>query len=281
MSDEPTGRGEMPSPTPPATSGVDRRQLFKLGAAAAAVVAAAAVYELTPAATPPSPPAKGGEKKGDQRKKRKWGMVIDLQRCVGCRACTAACKQENKTPPGVSYTVVFEEEIGEFPNVRKQWVPRPCMHCENSSCTRVCPVKATYAREDGIVIVDYDKCIGCRYCIAACPYGARYFDFGENYPQQVTAFGEIASPEYKRNAVRQAGRPPIGNVRKCTFCLHKQDENGNYREPPACVQTCMGRAIHFGDLNDPESEVNYLLATRRSMRLKEELGNEPNVYYLV
>ncbi|MBI1976550.1 MAG: 4Fe-4S dicluster domain-containing protein, partial [Candidatus Omnitrophica bacterium] len=128
--------------------------------------------------------------------KRRYGMVIDLRRCVNCKACTVACKLENKTPPGVSYNPVIEEEIGEFPYVQRRWFPKPCFHCEHPPCTPVCPVSATYKRkEDGIVIVDYEKCIGCRYCVTACPYGARYFDFDENYPAQETEYGKIPSPE--------------------------------------------------------------------------------------
>jgi Fe-S-cluster-containing dehydrogenase component len=214
----------------------------------------------------------------------KWGMIIDLKKCVGCKACTIACKVENHTPPGVAYNVVIEEEMGVYPYNKKVFTPRPCMQCENSACTTVCPVKASYHRDDGIVVVDYDKCIGCKYCIAACPYGARSFDFGYNYGENNEyAWENTAGPEYGQYRTRDKHASPIGNVRKCTFCVHRVS-NGI---APACATTCMGRAIYFGNLADPEAKcmaqgvkLQKLLATRSYMRLKEELGNEPRVYYL-
>lgn len=239
--------------------------------------AGVAVSSLAIAATTGCSVKKTSEKKSAVR----WGMVIDLKKCVGCRACTVACKAENHTPPGVAYNVVMEEELGEYPNVTRRFISRPCMQCEKSSCTLVCPTGATYHREDGIVAVDYDKCIGCRYCIAACPYGARSFDYGENYPE--TPYGAEPSPEYGENRIRKKGKSPIGNVRKCTFCLHRITKG----LPPACSATCIGQAIHFGNLNDPEGKcmthgekIQELLTKRSHMRLKEELGNEPSVYYL-
>lgn len=210
--------------------------------------------------------------------KKRYGMAIDLQRCVGCEACTIACKQENHTPPGVAYAKVIKEERGEYPNVKRTFLPILCNHCDNPPCVPVCPVGATWKREeDGIVVVDYDICIGCRYCMAACPYGARYFDFGENYFEPLNEFEQQPSPEYGEYRQRKDGQSPIGNVRKCTFCLHRVLQG----ELPACVQTCMPRARIFGDLNDPESEISRLVAERRHFRLKEELGTEPNVFYLV
>lgn len=222
------------------------------------------------------------------KRKYHYGMVIDTRRCVGCRACVLACKAENKTPPGVSYTVVFEEILENRPNDKPVFMTKPCFHCEYPPCTDVCPVSATYKREqDGIVVVDYDRCIGCRYCMTACPYSARWFDFGENYPaiEQGTDWSNVPSPEYKQFRKREHEQSPIGNVRKCTFCLHLQDEEGKYNKAegrwPACAKTCTGKAIHFGDFNDPNSEVSILLRERQYIRLKEELGTSPNVYYLI
>jgi molybdopterin-containing oxidoreductase family iron-sulfur binding subunit len=151
-----------------------------------------------------------------------------------------------------------------------------------------CPVSATFKRkQDGIVVVDYDRCIGCRYCITACPYGARWFDFGENYPSiaEKTIYAEVPSPEYGQYIKREPEKSPIGNVRKCTFCLHLQDESGKYNKKagywPACAKTCIGHAIYFGDFNDQDSDVYHLIRERQYIRLKEELGTAPNVYYLL
>jgi molybdopterin-containing oxidoreductase family iron-sulfur binding subunit len=221
------------------------------------------------------------------KRKFRYGMVIDTRRCVGCRACVVACKAENNTPPGVSYTVVLEEAVENRLDDKPIFMTKPCFHCENPPCVDVCPVSATYKREqDGIVVVDYDRCIGCRYCITGCPYGARYFDVGENYDQTTeTVFGNLSSPEYNQFRTRKAGRSPEGNVRKCTFCVHLQDKDGRYSKEegrwPACAKTCTGHAIFFGDFNDPDSEVARLLRERQAIRLKEELGTNPNVYYLL
>jgi Fe-S-cluster-containing dehydrogenase component len=215
----------------------------------------------------------GGIGAGDE----KWGMVIDLQKCVGCDSCTVACKAENRTPPGVSYNVVMEEEHGEFPEVTRTNVPRPCMQCENPPCVQVCPVSATYKMDDGVVNIDYDRCIGCRYCIIACPYGARYFDFGENYDDEVAEAGEVTSPEYGVDrGKREAGKSPVGNVRKCSFCTHRLERG----EEPACVETCIGDARNMGDLDDPDSEVAEMADSSRAFQLKENEGTDPNVYYL-
>jgi molybdopterin-containing oxidoreductase family iron-sulfur binding subunit len=262
---------------------VDRRQmldrLLKVGAGSLAI-AIAAGSSLSPLASAFADSDKG--------QKYRYGMVIDTRRCVGCKACMVACKVENKTPPGVSYTVVVENGFGDRPGDRPLFMTKPCFHCDEPPCTKVCPVGATYKRkQDGIVVVDYDRCIGCRYCIVACPYQARYFDFGEDYPavEAGTAYAGVPSPEYRQFRHREADKSPVGNVRKCTFCVHLQDEQGQYDKAagrwPACAKTCTGHAIHFGDFNDPESEVSQLLVQRQPVRLKEELGTEPNVYYLL
>ena len=220
---------------------------------------------------------------------RRWVMVIDLRKCVGCKSCTIACEAENRLPPGVVYRPVVDTEVGTYPNVRRAFLPRPCMHCDNPPCVDVCPVNATWKREDGIVVIDYDLCIGCRYCITACPYGARTFDKGYNYTDgtpedtdvmagaDATAYEMAVSFEYGETWPREEGRSPIGNARKCTFCLHRLNEG----VLPACVTTCIGEATYFGDANDPDSLVSELIASPNVMRLKEELGTEPRVYYLV
>jgi molybdopterin-containing oxidoreductase family iron-sulfur binding subunit len=211
---------------------------------------------------------------------RRWVMVIDLRKCVGCHACTIGCIAENKLPPGVVYRPVIEEEIGEYPNVSMRFIPRPCQQCDNPPCTPVCPVNATYKRPDGIVEIDYNRCIGCRYCITACPYNARYFDFGENYTgntPEVQKYEKIPNFEYGKRWDRTKEGSPVGNARKCHFCLHRL----NVGMLPMCVTTCIGRATYFGDANDPNSLVSELIAQPNVIRLKEELGTKPKVYYLV
>jgi len=212
-----------------------------------------------------------------QGEKVRFGMAVDLRKCTGCRACTLACKAENMTPPEVSYNVVLEEEVGIFPNVKRVFMYKPCFHCDNPPCVPVCPVQATWKREeDGIVVIDYDRCIGCRYCMTACPYGSRFIDLGMTYTDPLQPYETSPSPEYGEDRVRAEGGSPMGNARKCHFCLHRLNQG----MLPACLDTCIGRAIHFGDLNDPESAVAQLIVERHHIRLKEELGTEPSVYYL-
>lgn len=260
---------------------IDRLVAIGAGALATAMGAGAVI----PLAQPVPAAAEHQER---VRRKFHYGMVIDTRRCVGCRACMVACKAENKTPPGVSYTVVVEEAMGHPTDDKPLFMTKPCFHCGKPWCIEVCPAGATFKREqDGIVVIDYERCIGCRYCITACPYGARYFDFGENYPSVArdTQYAQVPSPEYGQFRKRKPEGSPIGNVRKCTFCVHLQDELGRYDKEagrwPACAKTCTGHAIHFGDFNDPESEVSRLARERQLVRLKDELGTEPNVLYLL
>lgn len=210
---------------------------------------------------------------------RKWVMVIDLRRCSGCDACTIACKAENQLPPGVVYRPVVKEEVGTYPNVRRRFLPRPCMQCEKPPCTPVCPVGATWRRDDGVIAIDYEKCIGCRYCLTACPYSARTTDKGEYYTENTPAlqpYEEQISPEYNAGLRRSDGGSPTGNARKCHFCLHRLEVG----QLPACVTSCIGNATFFGDANDPHSLVADLIGRPEARRLKEELGTQPRVYYL-
>ena len=220
----------------------------------------------------------------------KWTMVIDVAKCIGCHACTIGCVAENKLPPGVVYRPVIEEEVGKYPDVRRRFLPRPCMQCQNPPCVKVCPVTATYKTEQGVTVVDYDRCIGCRYCLVACPYSARTSDFAEWYTkktpdvpgkilgQKAAAVGYEAHPatEYGKKWPERGNGSPVGNARKCHFCLHRLAVG----MLPACVTTCVGRATFFGDRNDPECLVYALLGSPRLHRLKEELGTKPAVYYL-
>lgn len=222
--------------------------------------------------------------------KVKWGMVIDLAKCIGCHACTIACVAENKLPPGVVYRPVLEHETGTYPAVARKFVPRPCLQCQNPPCTKVCPVTATYKNEAGVVVVNYKRCIGCRYCLVACPYSARTSDFGDWYTDGVSEADEVvygknaaaegyevdAAAEYGKKWPKRGKGSPIGNARKCHFCLHRLAVN----MLPACVTTCIGRATIFGNRNDPDSLVVEMIGSARAYQLKAELGTQPAVYYL-
>ncbi len=224
---------------------------------------------------------------------RRWGMVIDTRKCVGCDACTVACTAENKLPPGVVYRPVVKEEFGAFPNVQLRFTPRPCMQCENPPCVPVCPVNATWKRADGITTIDYDKCIGCRYCIAACPYGARTADRGEFWTADMAEgadeipdqplFGPNApyeqqpSHEYGKHWDREGHGSPSGNARKCHFCLHRLEVG----QLPSCVTSCIGRATYFGDLNDPDGLCSELIQQNQVQTLLPHLGTKPRVFYIV
>ncbi len=288
---------------PPASAAVrtaSRRALLKwAGTATVAGAASAATLATRPnpahaavfaAPLPPLPDAPGNallRMQGELRRamekpiaERRWAMGIDLRKCIGCSACTIACVAENKLPPGVVYRPVIEETSGEYPHVTRRFTPRPCMQCEEPPCVPVCPVSATYKRPDGVVEIDYKACIGCRYCITACPYGARTFDAGEYYTSGTPRrqpYEEQPSHEYGRSWARTDDKAsPIGNARKCHFCVHRLEAG----MLPACVTTCIGNATFFGDMNDPQSLIHELAGRPNVMRLKEELGTKPRVFYL-
>lgn len=225
---------------------------------------------------------------------RSWIMVIDTRKCVGCHSCTIGCVAENKLPPGVVYRPVVTEEFGQFPNVQLRFTPRPCMQCDQPPCVPVCPVKATWKRPDGVVAIDYDKCIGCRYCLTACPYGARTSDFGEYYTDgaegSLTADGvqptlaadarvweQRSSHEYGKHWDRRDHQSPMGNARKCHFCLHRLEVG----QLPMCATTCIGRATYFGDANDPDSLVTELITKNNVQTLLPHKGTKPRVFYIV
>lgn len=198
----------------------------------------------------------------------RWGMVIDLSTCVGCYACTMACKVENGTPAGIWYAPVFEKETGHFPNVKRTFIPTLCMHCEDPPCLKACPTGAVRKREDGIVWVNEEVCCGSRACVAACPYGAMHF-----YAERSSEFGGELTPLEEVNLAKWT----VGTVQKCTFCVHRIDQ-GRYE--PACVETCPAKCRIFGDLDDPRSEVSRLIRNRNGGPPREELGTRPSVYYL-
>lgn len=217
----------------------------------------------------------------------RYGMAIDLNRCFGCQACASACKVANNLPRDLVYNVVYTKTDddystlglstlkgaltndvagGNYPDCTLSFLPFQCQHCEKPACLDVCPTGATQKREDGIVWVDPELCIGCESCIKACPYeGARTLISDEASYYLDVVVGEFDAPVHK-----------AGTVEKCTFCKNLVDRG----EVPACLQLCPGRARYWGDLDDPESEVAKAIEGRETLRLFEEAGTEPNVYYL-
>ena len=205
-----------------------------------------------------------------------WAMVVDQSKCVGCGYCTKACKAHNDVAPSINWNKLAHcGEVGE----QEIFLPSPCMHCEHAPCVDVCPVKASYYRPDGIVMMDYDRCIGCRYCEVACPYMARSFNW-ETFDGPNPEVPEWGHPEVDRR--------PRGVVEKCSFCYQRIDRGMEHGltpgvdddATPACVVACPMNARIFGDLNDPESAVSKALASRPHHRLREDLGTGPRVYYL-
>ena len=208
----------------------------------------------------------------------RWAMVADLRRCVGCQTCTASCKVTNATPPGVQWRRVIDMEFGEYPEVQRAFVPVGCQHCDEPSCVAACPSTATRKRADGIVTMDYDLCIGCAYCAVACPYQARYRTLRASF-----AYGEPIDSEAMTHKEAR-----LAVATKCTFCVDRIDDGlARGLQPgvdpeatPACVNACIAKAMTFGDLDDPRSNVSTLLAGNQHFRMHEELGNGPGFFYL-
>ena len=216
-----------------------------------------------------------------------FGYGLDISRCIGCRRCVYACVEENNQSrdPEIHWIRVLEFEREQafrsinleegnpyydhetVPAEGKLYLPISCQHCEDSPCTNVCPTGATWKEPDGIVVIDYDWCIGCRYCIAACPYGARHFNWGQP---------SIPKDEVNTDLHLLGNRPrPKGVVEKCSFCIQRV-RKGRY---PACVEACPVGARKFGNLLDPNSEIRYLLKNKRTFVLKAELGTRPKFFY--
>lgn len=178
---------------------------------------------------------------------RQYGMLIDVRKCIGCQSCTVACKAEHDVPTGVNRCHVEYVEKGVYPDVDRSFLPRLCNHCSVPQCVSVCPTGATYKRpEDGIVIIDSGVCIGCKYCVQACPYDARFLN------------------------------PHTGFADKCDFCIHRVSKG----IAPACVETCIGGARIFGDLSDHDSAISKMVASNPVTVLRREMGTMPNVYYI-
>ncbi|WP_432822656.1 4Fe-4S dicluster domain-containing protein [Trichloromonas sp.] len=181
---------------------------------------------------------------------KRYAIVLDTRRCIDCKACTVACKAENHVPLGRENhrNWVTEEEVrGQYPNLGQSFTPGQCMHCANAPCKKVCPTSATGRSPEGIITVDDNRCIGCKYCMTACPYDARYYN------------------------------EEIGAVDKCTFCQHRILAG----RVPACVDTCPTKVRVFGDINDPTSEAAKLLAKYPHRVIKASLGTKPHLFYLI
>ncbi len=208
----------------------------------------------------------------------RWGMVVDVNRCVGCQTCTVACKHANDTVPGVQWRRVLDVETGTFPDVERVFLVTGCQHCAEPSCIPVCPSGATKQREDGFVTMDYDLCIGCASCAVACPYQARTIVHDERF-----YYGEETLQE---QTVAHDER--LGVAQKCTFCIDRVDDGvaagltpgQDWSATPACSAACIASAIKFGDFNDPNSEVSKLTAEGNFFQMHEELGNDPQIKYL-
>ena len=209
----------------------------------------------------------------------RYVMVADLQRCVGCQTCTAACRHANATPPGVQWRRVIDIEVGRYPDVQRVFVPTGCQHCSDPPCVEACPSTATRQRADGIVTIDYDICIGCLYCALACPYEARH-----KVDKPSFAYGDTP------NAAEAArfSQATIGVAQKCTFCVDVIDAGvaagltpGEDRAAtPACAAACISGALVFGDMDNADSTVSRLLRKNKHFRMHEDAGTAPGFYYL-
>ena len=202
----------------------------------------------------------------------KLAIGIDLHRCIGCNTCSIACKMQNNVPDGMLWNRVltegcerFDSAEGTYPNLSRTYLPLACQHCENPACERVCPTGATYKDDKGRVEIDYDKCIGCRMCMAACPYNARTFNWNEPVRATGASYGDARVPERAR-----------GVMEKCTLCKERTDEG----DEPMCVRCCPADARIFGDLDDPDSAVSRLRREQSAEVLLEEKGTRPQVFYV-
>lgn len=226
--------------------------------------------------------------------KKRYAMVIDLHRCVGCAACDIACKSENNVPVEFSWSNHITQTSGTFPNVKYRYIPTLCNHCDNAPCVQNCPTTAMYKNDDGLTLHNPDKCIGCRLCQLSCPYGVIWFNkdaphqtYTDDAPPAIkggTFQGqELAQkvgapiPYYNpARATTYAGIRKRGTVEKCTFCDHRLAVG----EQPACVVACPADARIFGDLNDPASPPSRALAKHKPKVLQRDQGTRPNVLYI-
>ncbi len=209
----------------------------------------------------------------------RWGMVVDLNRCVGCQTCTIACKHANDTPPGVQWRSVLDVERGSYPDVGRLFLVTGCQHCAEPPCVPVCPTGATRQRADGLVMMDYRTCIGCGYCAVACPYQARTIVHDRTW-----YYGGAPTVQERQTAHDER----IGVANKCTFCVERIDEAADLgltpgidlEYTPACAASCIAQAIHFGDFADRASNVSRLAAENANFQMHAELGTDPQIRYL-
>ena len=202
----------------------------------------------------------------------KLAIGVNLRRCIGCNTCALACKMQNNVPDGMLWNRVltegcerFDSAEGTYPNLSRTYLPLACQHCENPACERVCPTGATYKDDKGRVEIDYDKCIGCRMCMAACPYNARTFNWNDPVRATGASYGDARVPERAR-----------GVMEKCTLCKERTDEG----DEPMCVRCCPADARVFGDLDDPDSAVSRLRRDQGAEVLLEDKGTRPQVFYV-
>lgn len=202
----------------------------------------------------------------------KLAIGVNLRRCIGCNTCALACKMQNNVPDGMLWNRVltegcerFDSAEGTYPNLSRTYLPLACQHCENPACERVCPTGATYKDDKGRVEIDYDKCIGCRMCMAACPYNARTFNWNDPVRATGAGYGDARVPERTR-----------GVMEKCTLCKERTDEG----DEPMCVRCCPADARIFGDLDDPDSAVSRLRRDQGAEVLLEDKGTRPQVFYV-
>lgn len=209
----------------------------------------------------------------------RWGMVIDLRKCIGCKSCVVGCNEANKVPQN-TWKKVNDCGVTGYPERHRIFLHLSCMQCSEPPCLSVCPTKATYKRPDGIVGIDYERCVGCSYCIVACPYRARTI---------FTREFDFDTRDWDMSGMTEERSERTGVCTKCSFCMSRIDEGLerglkpgiDAEASPVCVISCSAGALHFGDLEDPKSEVSALMREHTTARLQEELGTDPSVYFIL